>query len=324
MARPLRVQSPGVTYHLQHRAIPKQHIFRNDQGHAVFLQLLERGLDIYSVKLFGFVLLKNAFQLLVSAPQNNLGEFMRQFSISYTSWYNCRYKRKGKLFHGRFKSLVVQEERYQEAASRTIHLAPLSIRGMGKLDRDEKWHFLRQYRWSSLPGHLGIYPRYDFVDYNKLLAPLGGDTPEGRTAYSDQLFNQLEERPNLKKHIIGQAILGDREFADRILSEARHLKYGDEANSLIQVEELIRLLEQLWQKQRTSFLSVSCTKRNIAIDLLYRFTGLNNQKIANLLNIHYSTVSVCRKKLGQLRQSDRRLDAEIITIERRLKRMTLN
>jgi hypothetical protein len=41
-----------------------------------------------------------------------LSEFMRQFNISYTGYYNRRHRRSGHLYQGRFKAVVVDKDSY--------------------------------------------------------------------------------------------------------------------------------------------------------------------------------------------------------------------
>ena len=52
-------------------------------------------LEIFSVRVHAYVLMSNHFHLIVETPGPNLSEFMRQFNISYTGYYNRRHRRIG-------------------------------------------------------------------------------------------------------------------------------------------------------------------------------------------------------------------------------------
>ena len=130
MARPLRIQYPGAVYHLTHRGNEKKAIFHDDADRKQFLALLAQSIEIYDVILHSYVLMSNHFHLLAETPLGNLSEFMRHFNITYTSYFNRRYKRSGNLYQGRFKSFLIDKENYLSRVSRYIHLNPVKIKTM--------------------------------------------------------------------------------------------------------------------------------------------------------------------------------------------------
>ncbi len=122
MARPLRIQYPGAVYHVTCRGNERQDIFKDDADRKRFLQILIQSVNIYSVKLFSYVLMSNHFHLLIETPKGNLAEFMRKFNITYTGYYNRRHDRVGHLYQGRYKSILVDKNEYLSILSRYIHL----------------------------------------------------------------------------------------------------------------------------------------------------------------------------------------------------------
>jgi putative transposase len=136
MARPLRIQYPGAVYHVTCRGIERRKIFLDDKDRGKFLRLLSLSLNIYSAKLHAYVLMDNHFHLLVETPLGNLGEFMRHFNITYTSYLNRRRRRVGPLYQGRYRSVLVEKEAYLSVLSRYIHLNPIRVKRLAK--RGEK------------------------------------------------------------------------------------------------------------------------------------------------------------------------------------------
>ncbi|MCK5539518.1 MAG: transposase [Deltaproteobacteria bacterium] len=216
MTRPLRIQFPGAFYHVTNRGNAKRSIFKDDEDRNRFLKILSQSVQTYSVHLHCFVLMKNHFHLLVETPLGNLGEFMRQFNISYTSHYNRRHKRVGHLYQGRYKSILVEKDSYLTMLSRYIHLNPVKTAAIKKLVPEQRLQYLWAYKWSSLPGYLNLAEQLDFLNYDTVLAEYGGGIQSGMDSYKQELVKDLNTGLNIKNEIIGQSILGGKEFVSRI------------------------------------------------------------------------------------------------------------
>ena len=122
MARQLRIEYPDALYHVTCRGNEKRLIFRSDKDREKFLEILQRSLEIYNIKVYSYVLMRNHFHVLIKTPLGNLSHFMRHFNITYTSYFNRRYKRSGHLYQGRFKGLLIDSDEYFSMVSRYIHL----------------------------------------------------------------------------------------------------------------------------------------------------------------------------------------------------------
>jgi REP element-mobilizing transposase RayT len=84
----LRIQYHGAFYHVTSRGNERKQIYSDEGDMQTFLKKLAESLKIYTVNLFSYVLMGNHFHLLVETPLGNLGEFMRQFNITYISYYS--------------------------------------------------------------------------------------------------------------------------------------------------------------------------------------------------------------------------------------------
>jgi REP element-mobilizing transposase RayT len=76
MSRPLRIQYAGAVSHVTFRGNERRDVLRDDEDRTTFLRLLSQSLNIYSVKLYSYVLRSNHFHLLVETQAANLAEFM--------------------------------------------------------------------------------------------------------------------------------------------------------------------------------------------------------------------------------------------------------
>ncbi len=329
MARPLRIQYPGALYHVTHRGNERKEIFKDDLDRQKFIQLLARSLDIYSVKLYSFVLMNNHFHLLVETPLGNLSEFMRHFNISYTSAFNRRYQRSGNLYQGRYKSFLVDHDGYLTMVSRYIHLNPVKIKSMQNEPFAQRLDALWQFRWSSLPGFFTQKKRYNFINYDVVLAEYGGDTRSGRACYKKQLAEDLVNGLQLKDKVIGQSLLGGEKFITEIKSTYLDRKSSREQPALAEVkrylskEAILDVICKKTGKSTKDLLLKPGGHRHLTMDLLYRLGGMKNPEIGKMMNIDYSTVSVGRKRFREKVACDDEMQKMYIEITNQLSRLKI-
>lgn len=108
---------------------------------------LEQSNDLL-VKIVSFVLMPNHFHfLLQQAVDGGIGNFIAQFSNSYTKYFNTKEQRTGHLLQGVYKAVLVEKDEQLIHLSRYIHLNPV-VSFVIKEDQ------LLSYPWSSLPTFL--------------------------------------------------------------------------------------------------------------------------------------------------------------------------
>ncbi len=84
--------------------------FRDDRDREHFLELLAQWVDRFRLRLHAYVLMPNHYHLLAETTEANLSQAMQWLNVSYTVWFNRRHQRVGRLFQGRFKSVIVESE----------------------------------------------------------------------------------------------------------------------------------------------------------------------------------------------------------------------
>lgn len=107
---------------------------------------------------------------------------MRWLQSTFANRYHRFRKVDGKLFQGRYKSLIVEEDNYLGALLHYVHLNPVRA-SMTSVEP------LKDYRWSSY-WYLHNKPkRPAFMDCTAALEAIGGlaDTPKGWKDYLDYL-----------------------------------------------------------------------------------------------------------------------------------------
>lgn len=324
MARPLRIQYPGAVYHVTCRGNERRGIYKDDKDRKAFLEILAQSKKIYIIRLYSYMLMNNHFHLLIETPLGNLGEFMRHFNITYTSYFNRRHSRVGHLYQGRYKSIVVDRDEYLSVLSRYIHLNPLRTKQIVWKTDGEKMGYLRNYRWSSLSGYIKKNGQEEIIDYEMVLSEYGGDNDKGRQAYAKRIQADIVEGLDIKDKIIGQGVIGGESFIEWI--KEKFLKGGRdrECPSLREIQrygskkEIIGVIEEESGKEIEEIKAEGGTIRQIAMDVLYRIGGLKGVEIGVIFGVDYSTVSQGRKRLREKVQKDKKIRELLNRIEQRL------
>lgn len=172
MARLPRLTLPGYPHHVIQRGNNRQTIFASAADYQTLLDLLDENAEKFGVAIHAYVLMSNHFHLLAT-PQtaDGLPLMMQAVGRRYVRHFNDDQKRTGTLWEGRYKSTLIQTERYLLACMVYIDLNPVRAALVAQA---------RDYPWSS-HGH------YTGQRTDKLITPHGlvwelGNTPFAREA----------------------------------------------------------------------------------------------------------------------------------------------
>ena len=172
MARQPRLTLPGYPHHVIQRGNNKQAIFTTTADYQRLLDLLEENAKKFDVAVHAYVLMSNHFHLLAT-PQTaeGLPKMMQAVGRSYVRYFNDAQKRSGTLWEGRYKSTLIQTDRYLLACMAYIDLNPVRA-GLVVQPQD--------YPWSSYLHYLGV--RVDRLITPHALVWELGNTPFAREA----------------------------------------------------------------------------------------------------------------------------------------------
>jgi len=172
MARLPRLTLPGYPHHIIQRGNNRQAIFSSSADYQTLLDLLAENAKKFDVAIHAYVLMGNHFHLLAT-PQtpDGLPQMMQAVGRRYVRYFNDIQKRSGTLWEGRYKSTVIQTERYLLACMAYIDLNPVRA-GLVTQARD--------YPWSS-HGHYAGQRTDKLITPHALVWDLG-NTPFAREA----------------------------------------------------------------------------------------------------------------------------------------------
>jgi len=89
MARQVRIQYEGATYHVMCRGDRQEAIFADDGDRRIFLASLAEAVAKTGWRLHAYVLMGNHYHLLLETPEPNLVRGMAWFQTTYTTRYNA-------------------------------------------------------------------------------------------------------------------------------------------------------------------------------------------------------------------------------------------
>ncbi len=246
MARPLRLAYENALYHVINRGHRREAIFTDDKDREEFLGRLAVVQIRFNLVVHGYCLMDNHYHLLVGTPDANLSRAMHTLNSSYASWYRARHQLVGSLFQGRFKSVLVEEERYLATVSAYIHLNPVRA---GLVKSPEAW------RWSSMAHYIGKNPP---AKKNELTLTVTTDEVMklcgGRKNYLAIIDEVWRRKPDAASIYGANSLLGGEDFVDEMkvrlretpvahMPEARRLLAGSEEAVAAAVRKALKLKE---------------------------------------------------------------------------------
>lgn len=147
MARLPRLTIPGYPHHVIQRGNNRQAIFGATADYELLLGLIDEHARKQHVAVHGYVLMTNHFHLLATPEtEEGIPQMMQAVGRRYVRNYNLRHQRTGTLWEGRYKSTLIQAERYLLACMVYMDLNP--VRAGMAADPAE-------YRWSSHQHYIG-------------------------------------------------------------------------------------------------------------------------------------------------------------------------
>lgn len=218
MARQIRVEYPGASYHVINRGNRQERVFLSDADYTLFLDKLAEYADLYDVVIYSYCLLPNHCHLFLKTRHANLGKFMQSFNTSFTLSMNNKYDKNGHLFQGRYKAQLVETELYKNKLSRYIHLNPVKLTSLKNRPLLDLKKILCEYKWSSFCAYLGIVKKPDWLDRSFVLSSWGKTSNEKNRNYRKYVEEGLlsDNTEGLTPNEISN-IIGSDYFTDKII-----------------------------------------------------------------------------------------------------------
>ena len=205
MARLPRLTLAGYPHHIILRGNNRQAIFMDMADFQRMLALLQTHAIEQGVQVHAYVLMSNHLHLLLTPLQNDsLPKMMQAVGRAYVLYFNKRHRRSGTLWEGRYRSALIQTERYFLACMAYIDLNPVRA-GMLAQAGDYPWSSHGHYIGRQNEAWLTPHPMYWEM----------GNTPFAReAAYAAMIqagVNQEQQQALTSSALSGWA-LGEKSF----------------------------------------------------------------------------------------------------------------
>ena len=209
MARLRRFCPPDIPVHIIQRGINRSNCFYEDADKAYYFQLLKIAAEKFRADVHAWVFMSNHVHLLVTPLESTSISNMMQFvDREYVRFFNGKHARTGTLWNGRFKSCLVQTERYFLICQRYIELNPVRA-GLVAHPGDFHWSTYKSNAEGLESSLLRPHPIY---------MSLGKTNEERQTEYR-ALFSipiPRHEIENIRNAVNRGLVIGDEAFKRRI------------------------------------------------------------------------------------------------------------
>ncbi|MBI5969518.1 MAG: transposase [Deltaproteobacteria bacterium] len=294
---------PEIFYHVLSRGNEKREIFRDKSDYLKFLDTIGQMVQRFKLGVHAYVLMKNHYHLLIHTKEANLSRAIQWLGVCYSVWFNRRHQRTGHLFQGRFKSFLIENERYFTAMVLYIHGNPLRAGLVGRLE---------DYPWSSYPAYVDKRHLPSWLTTDLVLAMYGGSRKKFRR--EQQQF--LERKENILKDLRHGLYLGREEFSEECIERAKKEEHREKPQLRLllrgrDIEMLaLAILKRLGEKDPSSVLKARrryFANRDVAITILYQLGIYRNEEIGRVFGVGYTAIPGAVKRGREYIRSNERL-----------------
>jgi putative transposase len=212
MARRPRIHFPGALFHVMLRGNNGQKIFVDDADRIHLGRIVGDGVRRYGHRIYAYCWMPNHVHLALQCGTVPMSRIVHNMAFRYAAHFNRRHDRRGHLFQGRFKAILVDADAYLLELIRYIHLNPVRA---GLCTRAE------DYAWSGHHSYLGN-EMGSWVSISWVLSQFGADADFARARYSSFVAQGVNEgrRDDFHQSVPEDQLLVDDDFAGQVLGES--------------------------------------------------------------------------------------------------------
>lgn len=311
MGRISRLDWKKSVHHVMTRGIEKRRIFEDDEDRLDFINRLSKCITATDVTIYAWALMPNHIHFLVRTGNRPLFKFMHKLLTGHAVYFNNKYDRTGHLFQNRYKSILVQSDRYMLGLVRYIHLNPLKANILENMEELDEYPWTghssimetHSYPWQNTARVLNMYSgnkKTKVEKYRKFLSEKGDPGSSENGIYesgsylmgSDGLL-KIEDEDLSSGEKAQYRILGDYDFAQEVYRRMRikeRCKLRDRNVDRKSLALLISYIEDKYQIPKTALRSnsrkrVVCKARSLICYVMIEILGMKYVDCGNLLNI---------------------------------------
>ena len=209
MARKPRFNLIGIPQHIIQRGNNREPCFYSVSDYQRYLDDLEDAAIKNKCAIHAYVLMTNHVHLLVTPfSTHGISHMMQDLGRKYVHYINHTYKRTGTLWEGRFKSSLVDSEKYLLICMRYIELNP--VRASMVMHPDD-------YRWSSYASN-ATGKNSSLIQPHILFEQLSSDKLNRQYLYRELFKHHLDDDDihSIREAVNQELVLGRDDFKEKI------------------------------------------------------------------------------------------------------------
>jgi putative transposase len=188
MPRIARGSVGGYIYHVLNRGNGGQRVFHKKGDYQSFISLISEATIHIPIKIFGYCLMPNHFHLIIMPLDgDDLSRWMQWVMTCHVRRYHTHYGTSGHVWHGRFKSFIIQEDNHLLTVLRYVEGNPVRANIVSSA---------KDWQWSSHQKRIQNVK-------DPLLSDPPFDLPENWQQYVDQPMtpNEIEKlKESIQRH----------------------------------------------------------------------------------------------------------------------------
>ncbi len=291
--RRARFNYVGSLHHVMNRGMNGENIFPDDDAKQQFLTILGDRSNHFKIRLIAYCIMDNHYHLILQNTSGKLSDFMRELNGNYGAYYRFHIGGKGYVFQSRYKSTLIEDEKYLRVAIVYVLLNPVR-KQLVKIPAHYPWTSLALYFQDKTSHIVDIrYAEDLFETKDDLLQHLADCSISELPIIKTRMGYLLGERSNIEPALLKS----DRRKKDGETHKMRTVDYSYEKPDMV-----IRNFEESIGKKVDTIDTHTREGKALRIELLIQLkdlSGLNFSKIIRyplFKDLKYTSLSQLYKR----------------------------
>jgi len=209
MPRKPRFNLSGIPQHVIQRGNNRNPCFFAEEDYSRYIDDLQKVAEKHCCRVHAYILMTNHVHLLVTPMvEYGISQMMQSLGRRYVYYINKLYKRTGTLWEGRYKSSLVDSDRYLLTCMRYIELNPIRANMVGHPG---------EYKWSSY--HANAQGKTDsLIESHPIYNQLGSSVEIRQQTYRELFRHHIDNETlhDIRDALNHELVLGRSYFKDKI------------------------------------------------------------------------------------------------------------
>lgn len=214
MGRPARLKGPDLTYHITSRTNGGKLCLQAKHDKKMLCHILNKILLKYEVIAYSITVMINHFHVIIHIKNSaDVSRIMCEFKTLYAKYYNKRYNTFGHFWGDRFRSTIIQDDKYALTCLRYVDRNAVKA---GLIDHPGKWplNSFNSYAYGTKHPILNLQPHPTYLALSRSKA-------KRREIYLSFVLNQDRDADELYGKLWRMQIFGSEKFAREVMGRIK-------------------------------------------------------------------------------------------------------